>query len=145
DVWSFVLRNVRWVVCHFAGFAGICSFRRNELVSRIRFCCTTITIDFFDHALSFVEGWLDAPKTATSKDCCPCLLWRRILPVTAADSDRRKRCAAEREKKDSLHTVDLRHHANRRVVNNSDSFCLPSTAATVISGSTLTDGGCRSG
>src|SRR5207247_9500074 len=93
----------------------------------------------FDDALRFVKVWRDHTRTDASKDCCSCLLWRRTLPVTAADSDRRKRCADQREKKDSLHTVDLRHHANRRVVNNSDSFCLPSTAATVISGSTLTD------
>src|SRR2546427_177804 len=84
------VRKLRRVVCDFDGFAVFCFSRRNELVSRIRFCSTTITNDCFDHALSFVEGWLDAQKTAASKDCCPCLLWRRILPVTAADSDRRK-------------------------------------------------------
>jgi hypothetical protein len=45
-----------------------------------------------------------------------------------------ERCAAEREKKGSLHTVDLRHRPGRRVVNNSDCFYLPSTGVPVISG-----------
>ncbi len=33
-------------------------------------------------------------------------------------------CAAEREKKGSLHTVDLRHPIDLRVVNNSHCFLL---------------------
>ncbi len=60
--------------------------------------------------------------------------------MAALDSDSRERCAAEREKKSSLHTVDLRHRPGRRVVNNLDGFCLPATGAPVISGSTSNQG-----
>ena len=60
--------------------------------------------------------------------------------MAACDGYSDKRYAAEREKKGSLHTVDLRHHPGRRVVNNLDGFCLPATGAPVISRSTSNQG-----
>jgi hypothetical protein len=60
--------------------------------------------------------------------------------MAACDGYSDKRYAAEREKKASLHTVDLRHHPDRRVVNNLDGFCLPVTGAPVISASTSNQG-----
>ena len=55
-----------------------------------------------------------------------------------------ERCAAERENEGSLHTVDLRHHPDQHVVNNSDYFCLPSTGAAAINESILTEGKTKS-
>ncbi len=53
--------------------------------------------------------------------------------MAVRDGDSSERCAAEREKRASLHIVDLRHRSDRRVVNNSNSFCLPATDTPVIS------------
>ena len=60
--------------------------------------------------------------------------------MAARDGYSDKRYAAEHEKKGSLHTVDLRHQTDRRVVNNPDCFCLPATGAAVISRSISNQG-----
>src|SRR5207247_10752092 len=100
------------------------------------FCSTIITDDSLDHALSFVEGRLNAPKTAASENRRLCRSGRGTLRSYLRNS-KGERYAAESQKKNSIHIVEIRHSTNQGVVNKSDRFCLPSTGETVISGFTF--------
>src|SRR4029077_15481587 len=105
----------------------------NEVISRIWFCSTRITDDCLDHAMSFVESRLNAPKTAASENRSPCRSGRGTLRSDLRDS-KGERYAAESQKKNSIHIVEIRHSTNQGVVKRSDRFCLPSTGQTAISG-----------
>ena len=56
------------------------------------------------------------------------------MPFATCSSHRSNRSVAEHEKKGWFHSVDLRHLANRRVVNNSADFLLAIGTPIVING-----------
>ena len=56
------------------------------------------------------------------------------MPLAVCDGARSNRRVTEHEKKDSLHSVDLRHPSNPRVVNNSAYFLLAINSAAVVNG-----------
>src|SRR5207249_12330934 len=71
--------NFRRVVSDFDRLSIIGFFRGHELVSRIWLGSAAITHYCFNDPRRFVEGWLNAPETATRENCGLRLIPRRIL------------------------------------------------------------------